>query len=267
MSHRTSAPPPQDQARERAPAALGTFAALSYPNYRLWFFGQMVSLFGTWMQITALGYLVYELTRSPAYLGYTGFASGLASWLFTLWGGVVADRVPRRSLLVVTQALSMLLAFVLAALAFAGVVAPWHIIVLAFLLGVVNAFDAPARQSFVLEMVDRTVLTNAIALNSTMFNIAIAVGPAAGGLAYALFGPGVVLRHQRDQLRRGDRRASGHAPAGAARPGQPRVRPGRHSRGLPGRVGQSRHPGAHRPHRRHESLRHVLRHPHARRGQ
>ncbi len=189
MSHRTSAPPPQDQARERAPAALGTFAALSYPNYRLWFFGQMVSLFGTWMQITALGYLVYELTRSPAYLGYTGFASGLASWLFTLWGGVAADRVPRRSLLVVTQVLSMLLAFVLAALAFAGVVAPWQIIVLAFLLGVVNAFDAPVRQAFVLEMVDRTVLTNAIALNSTMFNIAIAVGPAAGGVVYALFGP------------------------------------------------------------------------------
>jgi MFS family permease len=187
--HRTSAPPPRDKSCERTPVALGTFAALSYPNYRLWFFGQMVSLFGTWMQTTALGYFVYELTRSPAYLGYTGFASGLASWVFTLWGGVVADRVPRRSLLVVTQILSMLLAFVLSALTFAGVVTPWQIIVLAFLLGVVNAFDAPARQAFVLEMVDRPVLTNAIALNSTMFNIAIAVGPAAGGIVYALFGP------------------------------------------------------------------------------
>jgi MFS family permease len=141
------------------------------------------------MQITALGYLVYELTRSPAYLGYTGFASGLASWLFTLWGGVVADRVPRRSLLVVTQTLAMLLAFGLSALVFAGVVAPWQIILLAFLLGVVNAFDGPARQAFVLEMVDRPVLTNAIALNSTMFNVAIAVGPAAGGVVYAVFGP------------------------------------------------------------------------------
>ena len=178
-----------DEPRERTSAPRGTFAALSYPNYRLWFFGQMVSLFGTWMQNTALGYLVYELTRSPAYLGYTGFASGLASWLFTLWGGVIADRVPRRSLLVVTQTLAMLLAFVLSALAFAGVVAPWQIILFAFLLGVVNAFDAPARQAFVLEMVDRSVLTNAIALNSTMFNIAIAVGPAAGGIVYALFGP------------------------------------------------------------------------------
>ena len=102
-----------NRSRPPAPARLGTFAALSYPNYRLWFFGQMVSLFGTWMQSTALGYLVYEITRSPAYLGYTGFASGLASWLFTLWGGVAADRVPRRNLLVATQTLSMLLAFVL----------------------------------------------------------------------------------------------------------------------------------------------------------
>jgi len=166
-----------------------TFAALSYPNYRLWFVGQMVSLFGTWMQTTAQGYLVYELTRSEAYLGYVGFASGAATWAFTLYGGAVADRVPRRNLIVVTQALSMLLAFVLAALSFLHVVAPWHIVALAFLLGVVNAFDAPARQSFVLEMVERPVLTNAIALNSTMFNTATAIGPAVGGLTYAYFGP------------------------------------------------------------------------------
>ena len=173
-----------------ATAARKTFAALSYPNYRLWFFGQMTSLFGTWMQSTAQGYLVFELTHSEAYLGYVGFASGIAMWVFTLWGGVVADRVPRRSMLVVTQTLSMLLAFVLSALTFTRVVALWHIIVLAFALGVVNAFDAPARQSFVLEMVDRHHLTNAIALNSTMFNMATAVGPAVGGLTYAFFGPG-----------------------------------------------------------------------------
>ena len=168
----------------------GTFAALAYPNYRLWFFGQMTSLFGTWMQSTAQGYLVYELTRSEAYLGYVGFASGIAAWLFLLYGGVIADRMPRRSLLVVTQSLSMLLALILAALTFLRVVQPWHIIVLAFSLGVVNAFDAPSRQSFVLEMVERPVLTNAIALNSTMFNLAMVVGPSIGGLAYALFGPG-----------------------------------------------------------------------------
>jgi predicted MFS family arabinose efflux permease len=133
---------------------------------------------------------VYELTHSEAYLGYVGFASGVATWAFTLYGGVMADRVPRRSLIVVTQSLSMFLALALSALTFLRVVAPWHIVILAFCLGVVNAFDAPARQAFVLEMVDRPMLTNAIALNSMMFNTATAVGPAVGGLTYALFGPG-----------------------------------------------------------------------------
>ncbi|MGO9307452.1 MAG: MFS transporter [Spirochaetia bacterium] len=179
-----------DEQRPAVRGRSGTFAALAFPNYRLWFFGQMTSLFGTWMQSTAQGYLVYELTRSEAYLGYVGFASGIAAWIFLLYGGAMADRVPRRSLLVVTQTSSMLLAFILAALTFFHVVVPWHIIVLAFCLGVVNAFDAPARQSFVLEMVDRRVLTNAIALNSTMFNTAMVVGPSIGGLAYAFFGPG-----------------------------------------------------------------------------
>jgi MFS family permease len=174
----------------QGPPRRSTFAALAYPNYRLWFFGQMTSLFGTWMQSTAQAYLVFVLTKSEAWLGYVGFAGGIASWIFMLYGGVVADRVPRRKLLIVTQALSMLLACALAVLAFTKAVVPWHIIVLAFCLGVVNAFDAPARQSFVLEMVDRSVLTNAIALNSTMFNIAVAVGPAIGGLTYELFGPG-----------------------------------------------------------------------------
>jgi MFS family permease len=160
------------------------------PTYRLWFFGQLTSLFGTWMQSTAQGYLVFELTRSSAWLGYIGFAGGIAPWLFMLLGGVLADRASRRSILVVTQFLSMLLAFALSVLVFARVVAPWHILVLAFLLGIVNAFDAPARQSFVLEMVGREHLTNAIALNSTMFNAAMVVGPTVGGLAYAAFGPG-----------------------------------------------------------------------------
>ena len=98
---------------DESPAAVrartGTFAALAFPNYRLWFFGQMTSLFGTWMQTTAQGYLVFELTRSERYLGYVGFASGIASWLFMLYGGAVADRVHRRNLLVVTQGLSMTL--------------------------------------------------------------------------------------------------------------------------------------------------------------
>jgi predicted MFS family arabinose efflux permease len=167
-----------------------TFAALHYLNYRLWFFGQMLSLFGTWMQSTAEGYLVFQLTHSSAYLGYVGFASGIPVWLFTLFAGVAADRMPRRRLLLLTQTCMLLLALVLAVLVFTQVVRPWHIVLLAFLLGSANAFDAPARQSFVLEMVGRQALSNAIALNSAMFNMAIVVGPALGGLAYAAFGPG-----------------------------------------------------------------------------
>lgn len=166
-----------------------TFAALQYPNYRLWFIGQLASLVGTWMQSTAQGYLIFQLTQSPAYLGYVGFAAGVPSWLLMLYGGVVSDRVSRRKLLIITQSLMMVLAFILAALAFLGIVQPWHIILLALGLGIVNAFDAPARQSFVLEMVDREDLGNAIALNSAMFNSATAVGPAIAGLAYAALGP------------------------------------------------------------------------------
>jgi MFS family permease len=166
-----------------------TFASLKYPNYRLWFYGQLVSLVGTWMQATAQGYLIYELTHSPVYLGYVGFAAGIPAWLFTLYGGLIADRVPRRTLLVVTQTAMMTLAFCLAGLTFTGWVRPWHIIIFAFLLGIANAFDAPARQAFVLEMVSRQDLTNAIALNSTMFNSATAIGPAAAGLIYAWLGP------------------------------------------------------------------------------
>jgi MFS family permease len=166
-----------------------TFAALQFPNYRLWFRGQIVSLFGTWMQTTAQGFLIYELTHSPAYLGYVGFASGIPAWLLTLYGGVVADRMPRRTLLIITQTSMMVFAFVLAALTFLHLVQPWHVVLLSFCLGTANAFDAPARQSFVGEMVDRDYLTNAIALNATMFHTATAIGPAVAGVTYALFGP------------------------------------------------------------------------------
>ncbi len=165
-----------------------TFAALQYRNYRLWFMGQLVSMVGTWMQTTAQGFLVYQLTHSTAYLGYVGFAAGIPSWVFMLYGGVIADRLPRRNLLVMTQAAMMILAFVLAALTFSGLVQPWHIVVLALLLGVANAFDAPARQAIVLELVDREAMTNAIALNSGMVNSATVVGPAVAGLTYAAVG-------------------------------------------------------------------------------
>src|SRR5512135_3126365 len=113
-----------------------TFAALKYPNYRLWFAGQLASLVGTWMQTTAQGFLVFQLTNSPIYLGLVGFVSGVPSWILMLYGGVVADRMARRTLLIITQTSMLVLAFILAALTFAGLVQPWHIVMLSFLLGV-----------------------------------------------------------------------------------------------------------------------------------
>jgi predicted MFS family arabinose efflux permease len=166
-----------------------TFTAFQYRNYRLWFIGQLASLFGTWMQSTAEGFLIYELTHSAAYLGIVGFANGIPAWLFMLYGGVISDRMPRRKLLVITQSVMMALALILAGLTFSGAIQPWHIILLAFLLGIANAFDAPARMAFISELVERPVMGNAIALNSGMYNIAIAVGPALAGLTYAWLGP------------------------------------------------------------------------------
>src|SRR4051812_14173861 len=191
----TEPPPPQPANAAQPnigpmrPTVQRTFAALKYRNYRLWFSGQLVSLFGTWMQTTAQGYLVFQLTQSPVYLGYVGFAAGVPAWLFTLYGGVIADRMSRRTLMLITQTVMMILAFVLAGLVFAGLVQPWQIVTLAFLLGVANAFDGPARLAFVVELVEREDLTNAIALNSSMFNLATATGPAVAGLTYALIGP------------------------------------------------------------------------------
>jgi len=165
------------------------FTALRYRNYRLWFWGQMTSLFGTWMQFTAQGFLIFELTHSPAYLGYAAFAMGVPTWLFMMYGGVLADRIERRTLLIITQTMMMVLALILSTLTFLQVVQAWHIIVLAFGLGIANAFDAPARQAFVRELVDREDMTNAIALNSAMFNSATSIGPAVSGVTYALVGP------------------------------------------------------------------------------
>ncbi len=168
-----------------------TFTALQYRNYRLWFWGQMTSLFGSWMQSAALGFLVFQLTRSTAFLGLTGFVSGAPTWLFMLYAGVIADRIPRRRLMLYTQTAMMILAFIAATLVFLNVIRPWHILVLAFGFGLANAFDAPARQSLVQELVDDAEdMTNAIALNAAMFNTATALGPAVGGVTYALFGPG-----------------------------------------------------------------------------
>ncbi len=166
-----------------------TFAALHFYNYRLWFLGQLVSLVGTWMQTTAQGFFIYQLTGSPAYLGIVGFAAGVPSWFLMLYGGVIADRFPRRMLLMLANTGQMIFAFALTALVATKLVEPWHIVVLAFLSGIVNAFDAPARISFVREMVDREHMSNAIAMNSTMFQMATVVGPTVAGITYAAFGP------------------------------------------------------------------------------
>lgn len=165
------------------------FTSLHYPNYRLWFWSNMFSLFGSWMQSTALGFLAYDLTRSAAFLGLVGFASGIPTWLFTLYAGVIADRVSKRNMIVVTQITMACLAVAISIMAFLHLVEPWHLVVMALLMGTANAVEAPARQAFVLEMVAPQDLTNAIALNGAMFNTATAVGPAVGGITYALFGP------------------------------------------------------------------------------
>ncbi len=190
-SHGSHLLPQPGPAERREPGALRhTFAALRHRNYRLWFVGQMISLAGGWMQITAQGFLVFELTGSAAYLGLVGFATGVPAWFLTLYGGVVADRVSRRTLLVITQSLLTVQALVLAALTLSDLIQPLHIVALAAFLGAVNAFDAPARQAFVLEMVERKDLANAIALNSATFNSATLIGPAIAGLVYAWRGPG-----------------------------------------------------------------------------
>jgi MFS family permease len=165
-----------------------TFAALGHRNYRLFFFGQLVSLIGTWMQNVAQAWLVYELTHSPFKLGVVSFCAGVPVLLFSLWAGVLADRVPKRRLLVVTQTVMMTLAFILATDMFLGTIQWWHIAIMAFLLGTANAFDGPTRQAFVVEMVGREELMNAIALNSAMFNTARIVGPALAGIILAAVG-------------------------------------------------------------------------------
>src|SRR5512139_3576942 len=165
-----------------------TFRSLQHRNYRLYFAGQLISVAGTWMQIVAQAWLVYELSHSELMLGIVGFAAAIPSLLISPWGGVVVDRVNRRNLLVITQASAMVLAFILAALTFAGIVQVWEIVALAALMGIVNAFDGPARQAFVVEMVGRDDLPNAIAINSMMFNGARVIGPALGGMLLATVG-------------------------------------------------------------------------------
>jgi len=171
------------------PGQSGTvFAAMRHRNFQLYFGGQLISNIGTWMQIIAQGWVVYQIGHSELTLGLVSFASAIPVLLISPWGGVVVDRMSRRTLLMMTQSGAMLLAFILAALTFADAVKEWHVIVLAALLGIVNAFDAPARQAFVPEMVGKQDLPNAIALNSIMFNSARVIGPAVAGLVLAAVG-------------------------------------------------------------------------------
>lgn len=163
--------------------------ALSSKNYRLFFAGQGISLIGTWMTQLATIWLVYDLTKSPLMLGIVGFSSQIPSFFLAPFGGVFVDRFSRHRTLIGTQILAMIQSLALAVLALTGVIQVWHIIVLSLFQGFINAVDAPARQTFVPELVERREdLANAIAVNSIMFNGARLIGPAIGGLLLASVG-------------------------------------------------------------------------------
>ena len=168
---------------------MGVFRALRYRNYRLFFTGQTVSLVGTWITRVATSWLVYRLTGSVLLLGLVGFFGQIPTLILAPFAGVMVDRWNRHRILVVTQILSMLQSFALAGLSFAGVITVRHVLLLQMAQGIINAFDTPARQSFVVQMVeDRNDLPNAIALNSSMVNLSRVIGPAIGGVIIAAVG-------------------------------------------------------------------------------
>jgi MFS family permease len=170
--------------------AAGAFRALRHRNFKLFFGGQIISLVGTWMQTVAQAWLVYRMTGSSVLLGVLGFVGQIPIFLLSPLAGLAADRWPRRRVVIATQTASMLLAFILAALTMTERIRVWEIIILATMLGIVNAFDVPARQSFLIEMVGREDLLNAIALNSSMFNGARVAGPAIAAAVVAMVGEG-----------------------------------------------------------------------------
>ena len=179
---RTAVPP------EIQPVHASTFQALRHRNFRLWFFGQFTSLVGTWMQTIAQNWLVYQLTGSAWDLGLLNFVGAIPLVPLTLHAGAIADRFSKRRIIFLTQASMMALAFVLAILCATGLVRLWHVLALAFLLGAVQAIDIPARQAFVIELVGREDLANAIALNSGTFHGARVIGPAVAGILVATLG-------------------------------------------------------------------------------
>lgn len=166
------------------------FGALTHRNFRLFFFGQTISLTGTWMQSIAQGWLVLTLTNSPFYVGLVSALSSLGVLLFTLYAGVIADRTDKRRVIVITQTLLMLQAFALAVLVWTHLITVPQVMGLAVLLGVVNAFDIPMRQSFLVEMVGKDDLMNAIALNTSVFNATRVFGPVVAGLLIGELGVG-----------------------------------------------------------------------------
>ncbi|HEY3370976.1 MAG TPA: MFS transporter [Prolixibacteraceae bacterium] len=169
-----------------------TFRSLQYRNYRLFFYGQSISLIGTWIQRITTPWLVYDLTHSAFMLGLVGFAGQIPTFLIAPIAGVMTDRWNRYHILIITQIAAMVQAFLLAFLYLSGTIQVWHIVLLSIFLGCVNAFDVPARQSFVVEMVEKKEdLPNAIALNSTMVNGARLVGPSIAGLLIAFTGEGI----------------------------------------------------------------------------
>ncbi|MCW8804148.1 MAG: MFS transporter [Ignavibacteriaceae bacterium] len=164
---------------------------MRHKNYRLFFGGQSLSLIGTWMQQVALGWLVYRLTDSAFLLGLVGFSSQIPTFILASVAGVLADRYNKQKIIIATQTLAMLQASILAFLTLTGTIQIWHILLLSLFSGLINAFDMPTRQSFVIEMVeDRNDLPNAIALNSSMFNAARLVGPTLAGFLITAIGEG-----------------------------------------------------------------------------
>ncbi len=174
-------PPPS---AERAPLS----SIFRHRNYRLFFFGQLLSLMGSWMQIIGQAWLVYRLTGSPLALGFIGFLQQGPVFFLSALGGTIADRMDRRTLLLVTQTGFLIQAVALAVLTFTDLAEVWHVAALALFYGVLNAIDVPTRQSFTVEMVGRPDLQNAIALNSIMFNMARVVGPSVAGVTIAAVG-------------------------------------------------------------------------------
>ena len=179
--------PPPAALTSRWPESL---RALRHRNYQLFFAGQLISLIGTWMDQVAESWLVYRLTGSALLLGTVAFASQIPVFLLAPIGGALADRYDRRKILIATQSAMMFLTFILAWVTLSHRVKIWQVVTLAALTGLVNAIDLPARQAFVVDMVSRADLVNAIALNSSMFNGARIVGPALAGIVVAAIGEG-----------------------------------------------------------------------------